>query len=959
MNDPHSPIDQSPRPGTPRTDTSYQHPSRADNPPSARAVNITRPAIFAFEGVRNAPSILQPSSNEVEQTTTAPAPDNEAIPNNTRPIRRHNRTKPARSRDILDKYIALIHNNPKWYNESSASREYEGVLSEVFSDEALDVLQRHGHSVIDILNWAWILEASTAARAASRFMILANADPTSSLLVESVTKPLPHFVFYRLLKRPSFPPHALETLISYLEKLQSKRRSVKWSKPSLDSIQRATFTTIEKWDQLSVKPVSSEPIDDGILFNIFGRLLKLARKSLPSAILKITTLAFPTLETSRNDAVAMVPSDDPRSVQRLTEWHNHALTMLADRVAANPFEHAHINQDAQFYLLRRMTEMKPPIVVDREGHRAIVRVQLAHRKTPQEQQWAIFKARSWPPWKQEKLGIDADRGNEGRRSRATEALDWMTQAGYTRQDWDSAAQIVSGWDTDRSPTIQTRTWERRPPADYHLKPARSDQSSQSSPRIWAARIKATRTLNEAWAGFLACEEEGRHLTPHVYNEMLQKIILSTKGDRQKHTDDEYTSKKASSILPGDGENVWPEPTNPFETTYVRTPPPSVKEFLGRFKSEEISVSPSSLDLLVRTASSLKDGLEYLRTYGNLSSSSMHVLDTAVKSSGNDLYDQRAMDSIPAPVLSAFLQLLCKYPFGKTSNSKLRWMHVISAFQLIQARSNAHRSVWRDFLWALSLAHGRLLHGNRTAPVHAVLLWRLTERAVEEMDKAQVHLDFGFLACILVNYHRAVWSERWLLKHNITTLPAITEALPTLVPVPSLFSSTATLEQGLSVLKRRFDGIVGKKAAAFLPNGELNQPYDVKNPPSPHALPKPSELHIMIRALGASRDRKGLLSLARWMRHHHVRLRSFVDTQVRGERLFRICIIALRAVLDPGWILIGDDATEENALSITEETKSTMDELVEIVDSVGHWGGWPTDEDVDQYFKAPRPVDYWI
>ena len=363
MNDIPRAIDRSPRHSTPRPDTSYKHPSRADSSPSPGALKITRPVIHAFKSVRNTPSGSQPF-NGVERTTTAPASDVEATPNNTRPARGHSRTKPARSRDILERYIALIHNNSKLYKESSVSTEYEQVLSDVFSDQALDTLQRHGHSANDIVAWAWILEAPTAARAASRFKILANAAPTYSL-VERVTKPLPHFIFYRLLRRPSFPPHALETLISYFENLQTKKRSVKWSKASLDSSQPTTFPTSEKWDHVPVKRVSYEPIDDGVLFNIFGRLLKLARKSLPSAILKITTLAFPTLEINTNDAVAMVPSDDPRSVQRLTEWHNRALTMLADRVAANPFEHAHVNQDAQFYLLRRMTEMRPPIVVDR------------------------------------------------------------------------------------------------------------------------------------------------------------------------------------------------------------------------------------------------------------------------------------------------------------------------------------------------------------------------------------------------------------------------------------------------------------------------------------------------------------------------------------------------------------------------------------------------------------------
>ncbi|KAJ9624105.1 hypothetical protein H2203_005554 [Taxawa tesnikishii (nom. ined.)] len=167
-----------------------------------------------------------------------------------------------------------------------------------------------------------------------------------------------------------------------------------------------------------------------------------------------------------------------------------------------------------------MATHDPPLVINREGYRGVIRVQLARKKTAEEEEWAQLKSPSWPPWKEERTGMDAYIGVERGISRAGEVLARMQEAGYPLEEWEYVAQIYAGWDTDRSPTIQTRT----------IAPAPFSQNVKA--QIWAARIDSTRTVYEAWACFLACEEESIKLRQEVYFAMFQKLTSESKRRQQ-------------------------------------------------------------------------------------------------------------------------------------------------------------------------------------------------------------------------------------------------------------------------------------------------------------------------------------------------------------------------------------------------------------------------------------------
>ncbi|MDV2687690.1 hypothetical protein RYX56_25405, partial [Alkalihalophilus lindianensis] len=63
-------------------------------------------------------------------------------------------------------------------------------------------------------------------------------------------------------------------------------------------------------------------------------------------------------------------------------------------------------------ILSAMAEHEPPVQIDREGYRAVIRLQLAMGKTDSEQQWAALKALSWPPWKEDRTRMDSEIGPE-------------------------------------------------------------------------------------------------------------------------------------------------------------------------------------------------------------------------------------------------------------------------------------------------------------------------------------------------------------------------------------------------------------------------------------------------------------------------------------------------------------------------------------------------------------------
>ena len=214
-------------------------------------------------------------------------------------------------------------------------------------------------------------------------------------------------------------------------------------------------------------------------------------------------------------------------------------------------------QKAQMYLLDHMSRFQPALPVNRVGYRALVSVQLRQPKTDRERDWASLQSKAWPPWKQDRNGLDADKDMHYGTSRARRAISRSVEDGYAPRDWELASGILAGWDTDNSPTIQTRG---APPSMKVSKAetlennqAPKDQDAKDGVLVWAARIRATRTLDEAWAGFQSYSSQASQWDLSVWFEMYKKLVYARISKEKPYVSRNGTgpASAVTQVTPGD------------------------------------------------------------------------------------------------------------------------------------------------------------------------------------------------------------------------------------------------------------------------------------------------------------------------------------------------------------------------------------------------------------------------
>lgn len=261
--------------------------------------------------------------------------------------------------------------------ESPASSGHDGQLMKAFDANSLGLLSEKGYGVEDVVTWAWILRAPYAEQAAARLWAFTNPGRQ----IQSIDVPV--FVYLFLLRRPDWSPAGVKLMLAYAWtyfggrhdrfREEDAARAVSWPRKHWGK------SVSDETPRLQIREVTLT----------FIRLLRHARKVLPEACISIATLLSKTLTRIIQGKQRGVT--DGHRCARLTFLCNSALSLLSHPSSVRPFLSIAHQQRAQFIILRVMNEFDPPLAVDREGYRAITRVQLAHRKTMQEADWAAMK----------------------------------------------------------------------------------------------------------------------------------------------------------------------------------------------------------------------------------------------------------------------------------------------------------------------------------------------------------------------------------------------------------------------------------------------------------------------------------------------------------------------------------------------------------------------------------------
>ena len=906
----------------------------------------------------------------------------------------------------LSRYIQYVHplltSRVKNAHLPSRNVELDAALLKVFNRASVKALQAKRLDVSDLMSWTWILTAETSKKAATRLMILANSQK------EATDAVIPTFVFLLLLRRTDMAAPALRLLVIHAwDRLEGQPRigRVTSSEDRLELAANNIWLRKMK-DKMAIRVVAYQPMSETTVMTMVVRLLRHCRKLWPAACVTITAMLTRYINgiAGNNPTPEIVLSN--RTFSRLTFLYNRALSLLSLPSSTNPFQSVAHQQRAQFAVLRRMNEFEPALAIDREGYRAVTRVQLAHKKTLREREWADMKAKSWPPWKEEKLGMDVDKGPEYGISRAGESMGRSKEAGYAPQEWESSAAILAGWDTDRSPTIQTRTRFQKP-----LLPRRVMISGTFVPRdedddVWASRIRATRTLDEAWVCFLAYKDRKGNPSQAPYYAMLEKLYFD--GQRGKKSNASGSVPHASDgplqSLPGDGKEVLPNPEDPRVSIYVRTPPLSIEEFLDRMIEDRIHPSGRFLAFLLNHAESFPAGKKCLLASSLRPRIKRVLLDQDLD---EDPMTRAELESVPEYIFAAFIHFLSRFaptfagqspisvddfkiPRKYTDYSQLFVRRTsrgtptnsfLHALRLMACRQPYYRPPWNSLLSALARTRttSDSHFGFRNQNAQNLLTWYAVCELLHSMHKTGLDLDLQGFHNLCVALEKAIFAGESLIPASDRPMlspdqqPATNQSIDIQTPgvhTKLKLKAEHVLLQGLPLVKKIFRKIVMSDTKNENHTGsdsdELREWLQDHKTIAPGALlprlievPAPAQLHAFIRVLGLRRDYTGILDVMQWMDHYAPELKAVADEAVNGLRMTRRCIVAMRVFLERCWSdgADGTDGAEGATEGYELDYEGAPDEVIEkvyrIVESNEHWGGWPTDEEVDVYCQKGR------
>lgn len=796
---------------------------------------------------------------------------------------------------------------------------------QLIASEAKYIAAR-GYNNADIMVWVSILTTEDGDDAARTFRTgTANTTGTG----HSMDQPIPAFLPLTLLRRPHLSPTALRDIIIRLwAELRRHNR-----------IPHVRFT------------LTSVP-----MFLIIVRLLRHARRSWPAALVTVTqmflhyfTLPVELKRPSHRTFIA--------KIKRQTLLYNKMLSLLSLPTRPDPFNAIPYHQRAQFDIVGAMANHDPPLNITREGFQAIVSVQLAHRKTPQEQDWSQLKIKSWPPWKQDKTGLDAEKDQEYGSPRALQAIRRAAEAGYSPGYWEQTAKILSGWDLDNSPTIQTRSNQLHRymsldrPLEYWGGLDKQNAVPNLSQRsLWVARIEATRTVREAWACFLSYQDlvltrpQSDHRI-HVYNAMLVKLLAK---EQVSEPIEEERRNELRSLEPGDSREILPEPIAPREITWVHTPPPTVEELVREMVLFKIVIRDHTLTLLLWRTRNLARGLHWLYLASLTQTRVRYLLKPQVD-------DPAQLQEVPHTVFMAFLRLLCRFPSYTRSHligeSGLEWKPSLTPFfhavRLLQSRPGSVSEGLKIILKPLESSRSTITgideeeSADAPTPISWIRRLRFMQNLVRNIAVTNTNALYsaGFEHLHLSLHERALIAA-FELKSQWDQTPAKLAAEDVVSYVNDLLESTS------SRMRKRFYSIAEGATSEDPSLERSNHSLAPLQMPSLLRVPNPHVLHGLVRLLGFLRDYRGIVDLFSWLQWHEHVIAATAHEPRNGRAMLRRTAIAARVCFERAWVA-DQDTGEMSRLSADE---SMQQELEAIVRESQLFGGWPDDMDVWRYVE---------
>ncbi|CAF9932222.1 MAG: hypothetical protein HETSPECPRED_008304 [Heterodermia speciosa] len=850
----------------------------------------------------------------------------------------------------------------------------ESALQNVFSEENLTYIHEQGYEPEDLVSWAWIVTADSTDRAVRRLMALS----AESRFGSSESRMIPTFLFLFALRRSNWSARAVRMMIIHgRDRLESY--SVAQGQP-LDAAYEFSKTRAQ---DLQPPGISHRFMSKSNVVMMVIRLLRHARRAWPEAVVFIAMM-FTKYEEQSYDTPL-----ERRKIAELTYDYNTILSLLAIPASIYPFLSVSAQQQAQFTIIRRMNEFDPPLVVDREGYRAVIRLQLAHKKTLQERDWASLKATSWPPWKQDKLGLDAEKDIQYGQSGASQAIRQLQEAGYALGEWESSAEILAGWDTDGTPTIQRRAWNPRPTDSRNGGVEESTPSHAPKALEWKARIQATRTIDEAWACFLAFKDTmsrdgipSKH--PQVYEAMAERIVFDQKrsvATEQGRLQEAEPQPGDITPLPGDGKEVFERP-GPQEAIYVRSSAPNMDEFFDMMLQDNVVPSQRCLAFILSHATTFPNGVHYL-LHSHLPEELVRTL--LIGDPTPIAHPIIHRDTMSNFLFGGFIHFLTRFPRrirnedliefnfperGAPGTGHQRVNAMVQACKVVVAYKPYYRPPWNSLLLAL-VEKGVSLEtvaGNVNRELQELLAWQTMQKLVDEMQRIGLGLDFSGFRYVCIGYENAFVAKEELA--TATCFPSVRDHIRERLGC----SVRGIIHDGVSYIKDLFTTIVyGAPARHRI--AWLESPFPEADALLPRLLetPSPAHIHPLIRIFGLRGDHRPIVEFVEWMGKFAPELQTRADELMNGKRMLRQCLTAAVVFLEQRWLPpeermkygeryndrsaeeSGDDAGRTIACESIDLAKisSLAMRFRRVIDENPDWGGWPSEDEIDMYMEHTR------
>ena len=823
--------------------------------------------------------------------------------------------------------VRILASYLRYVSETSGQSDQTMGPGMGLSRDDMRFLARKNYDLGDVQAWAAIITEPDSLKAASSLQARVASHGVRSV-------PLPIFSYF--LRRPYVTARALRILVVHAWNL---------------------FAELDASEDIDVSPDA--------VFVVFIRLSRHAREVWPEALPSIADYLVRFLpDIKHNNRGFVYPSANAVSFML-----NKAMYLISEPTAVSPFVDTSYQEAAVIRILSAMAEHEPPIVISREGYRAVIRCQLASQKTPREKQWADLKALSWPPWKEDRTNMDSEIGPEHGVSRAGASLQRMQEAGYALESWEQVARLFTGWDVDGTPTIQTRVV--LPIWGEHVR-WKWTQSHEAS--LWVARINTTRTVQEAWACYQAFEDAGNAPDQGVILAILEKLHQEERRQRREtrpaRRDLRLSSAPLPTVFPGDAKEIEPLPPSTHLYTYTRTDPPTAHEFYKQLRDRDVDLLDQCLAYLTTNAISAHAGRNYLRTAltRHPALRGLIGIDPTVD-----------LDEVPDVLFHAYVELLARLArYGKAmepmkgmGHRKPPMLHIsdqsladtrfnfqsglIQAIWFMQKKRSFYRPTWNAVLDALArnasykvvnladVDHGTAPN-ERDIPdlqYNAILAYRLMQQVLEDYQDQYLAPDsLAFLAVCRAteNVGIACWSifSNECYPGQASTDKSANSAEPSFMPT-RVAEANAVLAYDMPQRQVRhyFKLLVGDKSFNDL-GRNLTQPEskfsDAQPPSSPGlprllAVPSPAILHAYIRALGWCGSHDSILEALKWMVEYQEELAEAAPRGRNSSNVMRRAVVAARVFLERSWLpfySMEHDVFASREAPVYEDAKAEVD-----------------------------------